>query len=129
MKPRAAYSAHDRAHRSRAGQRILTLALACTAPGSGFVYFVESRGLIKIGSASDAQTLGCRYNNARTWVPQLGFALVIHGGADLERLLHWRFGPLRVDGEWFRHEGELAAYVARYRGRNRCEAHETGAST
>lgn len=99
---RRAFSEVDRAQRHKDGQRALDLALSCSAgTADGFVYFIgDGRDLVKIGKASDVQSLGCA-----------------------ERLLHARWRHLRVgDGaEWFRYEVEIRGYVTQFRHAAECE--------
>lgn len=80
-----------------------------------FVYFLAAADFIKIGTTTgnprkrikELQT-GCPFDiELRAYVP---------GGVDVERGYHERFAALRVRGEWFRHEGDLAAHIAGLRG-------------
>lgn len=74
------------------------------------VYFArcEKTGLVKIGYTQD---LDRRVGELR----RLGAAPVVlatmPGNADTEHGLHARFADLRVDGEWFRPEARLLAFV------------------
>jgi hypothetical protein len=75
-----------------------------------FVYFIRSGPFIKIGTT---RNLRHRLNNIQTSHPTpLSLAGSVAGDARLERELHRRFAPLRVNGEWFREVDELAVYVA-----------------
>ena len=81
-------------------------------PQPRVVYFVSIVGLVdsvKIGSTDD---IGHRLQPIRTFVPH---GLILHALAwdheHRERDLQYQFRALRIDREWFRHEGELAAFI------------------
>ena len=74
-----------------------------------FVYFIQAGddGPIKIGSAVDPIA---RLKELQVGNPQpLHILMTLADDEGLERQLHQRFAPLRLHGEWFRPEQELAA--------------------
>lgn len=82
-------------------------------PRHPVVYFLaaDSASLVKIGSAS---MLAKRLKGLATMSPvPLRLACYLRGGQVLERQLHKQFAEYRAHGEWFRHEGELAAFIER----------------
>lgn len=77
------------------------------------VYFVAAGNppeAVKIGHTCD---MGSRLNGIQTGnhlpVRLLG---TVPGGFDLEQVLHRRFAHLRLQGEWFRWDDEIAAVAA-----------------
>lgn len=75
------------------------------------VYYVRSpaSGLVKIGFATDARH---RFSKIQTDCPDtLILAAVEDGGEDVEAMRHSEFSALRVRGEWFRDEGDLASHI------------------
>ncbi len=76
----------------------------------GWVYFIQAGDYVKIGYATDIKV---RTKTLDTGSP---FELVLlrqeRGNMDDEARYHKQFAELRVRGEWFRHEGPLAAYIA-----------------
>lgn len=75
-----------------------------------FVYFVTAGPFLKIGKTSGAPD--SRIKELQTGCP-FPMQLVAHlpGGLRKERELHRKFDEYRAHGEWFRHEGRLAAFV------------------
>lgn len=79
----------------------------------GFVYVIRLRGfdLVKIGYSTDParRRIELEYGSGM----QGGMDLLFHrpGDGKMERQLHARFAEQRLYGEWFRLEGELAAWV------------------
>jgi hypothetical protein len=72
--------------------------------GEGFVYFVQTGGLIKIGFTASVTR---RMNELK---PERQLALMPGTHRD-EHRLHAAFAHLRHDGEWFRAEPDLLAYI------------------
>lgn len=71
------------------------------------VYFIQDpdTGLIKIGfSTNPYERIRMLTYKAKTLLDVL---LVIRGPKTLEKRLHQRFNPIRVQGEWFKPEEEL----------------------
>ena len=72
----------------------------------GLVYFINKRGLIKIGFTTDlrgrVRGLGCRLEDVVGTMP---------GTMQDEKILHARFRHLCVGGEWFRIAPELVAFI------------------
>lgn len=85
------------------------------------VYFVEALGFVKIGRSVDVDS---RLKSFATSLPVEPKLLgTVPGGLDdqgrsVEAVFHERFAHLRVRGEWFRHEGELAVFTATLRADN-----------
>ncbi len=76
------------------------------------VYFIAAPdfGLVKIGFAERPWS---RLGKAQVDSPtRLILLATIDGGKAEERKLHARFADLRARGEWFRHEGQLADFIA-----------------
>lgn len=77
-----------------------------------FVYFiqrVDGTGPIKIGVADDVPR---RLGGIQTSHPEpLHVLAVMRGGVSMERSLHERFASLRMQGEWFRPEPDLLAFI------------------
>lgn len=76
------------------------------------IYFIRdtASGLVKVGLSEDPVR---RLAKMQTDCPGLLVLLATQdGGEPDESLLHERFSPLRERGEWFRAEGDLAAYIA-----------------
>jgi hypothetical protein len=81
------------------------------------VYFVkaETMGLVKIGVTQiPAVRMRAMQTNSPDRLSLIG-TLEDRTGA-LERDLHARFAKHRSHGEWFRHEGELAAFIGEHFG-------------
>lgn len=74
-----------------------------------FVYFVETEGLVKIGSAKRPRA---RRSNLQIGCPtKISLLGYLPGGEELEVELHQRFDHLRVRGEWFNSSDELTAMI------------------
>jgi len=75
------------------------------------VYIVSVRAYVKIGRSDNFEG---RFKDLQTGIPE---HLTVHDtipevhSRDLERRLHERFRDYRLHGEWFRREGELAAWI------------------
>jgi len=72
------------------------------------VYFMRLGDLIKIGYTTNLRQRVSSINPEEVLATE-------PGGRARERELHKRFAALRVHGEWFRHEGELAEYISTLR--------------
>jgi len=78
--------------------------------GGSFVYIVRAGGFIKIGHTTK---LTSRMNNIRTHSPyDVTLLHKLAGARVLEKELHQRFAAQHSRNEWFREEGELAAWIA-----------------
>lgn len=77
---------------------------------TGFVYFIQSNGLIKIGT-SRTPTLRIKALR-REWPHPIEVLRVIRGGHSVESHYHAKFSHLRQFGEWFRSDPELIAFIA-----------------
>ncbi len=76
------------------------------------VYFVGCGQFVKIGHTT---TFSSRLSSLKTSSPQhLKVYLVLPGERDDEQAFHKRFSDLRVEGEWFRCEGELSNFINHY---------------
>ena len=74
-------------------------------------YVIRSGPFVKIGIAHDVER---RFRDIMTANPHdLECLVVMAGGRALERSLHLRFAEYRHRDEWFRIEGELAAWIDR----------------
>lgn len=75
------------------------------------VYFVQcgKDGPVKIGFSGDGWG---RIKDLSTAMPyRAGKISIVVGGRQLERRLHQRFKRYRLNGEWFKPEGELKALM------------------
>lgn len=78
-------------------------------PGE-FVYFAAAGDRVKIGKANDVTK---RLATLQTGCPfKIKLLRVERGGIAMEREYHRQFASLRETGEWFRHEGALAEFLA-----------------
>lgn len=76
----------------------------------GYVYFIESAGLVKIGFSTDVIN---RLSNLRVGCPvDATLVAAIPGTEDTEAYFHKMFSSMRHKGEWFRIEGLLAKMLA-----------------
>lgn len=77
---------------------------------SGFVYAIRSGcGLVKIGWSSDPQK---RFGKVQSDAPQPCVLVgAIPETREYEAALHAKFSAFRERGEWFREEGDVAAFV------------------
>lgn len=77
-----------------------------------YVYFIANRrrGLIKIGTSEDPRTRLLSLSNGG--IDSLHLVAVVPGDERYESALHERFEHLRVAGEWFRHQGDLEAFLS-----------------
>jgi len=76
----------------------------------GFVYFMRMNDVVKIGFSSD---VGKRLNSIQTACPGPADVIkVIPGSDQTERYFHAHFANYRQQGEWFRLEGALAAFLS-----------------
>lgn len=73
------------------------------------VYIIRCQDFVKIGTTND---LGLRLSNMRGAIPfDLTVVARFPGDRTLEKTLHARFKAHRHRYEWFRLEGELAAWI------------------
>jgi hypothetical protein len=80
----------------------------------GFVYFIVSGERVKIGYSVNPKM---RLKRLKTGAPQpLEIVATVPAYPHNERRLHKQFSDYRLHGEWFRHEGELRAFIARLDG-------------
>ena len=74
-------------------------------------YVIRSGDFVKIGIAHDIER---RFRDIMSLNPHdVECLVVLAGGRALERSLHLRFAAHRHRDEWFRIEGELAAWIER----------------
>jgi hypothetical protein len=76
------------------------------------VYYVlaPDLGLVKIGYA---KTPSVRFSKIQSDSPtRLVLVAIEDGGQEAEAQIHARFARHRARAEWFRHDGELADYIA-----------------
>jgi len=71
------------------------------------VYVIGFGSYVKIGITTD---LNLRLAGLQAPEPLQEYAL-LNGWLKEERSLHARFAEYRLQGEWFRHEGELAEWI------------------
>jgi hypothetical protein len=77
----------------------------------GYVYFLRMGGNLKIGFSKN---VGARLRAIQTGCPEPAEIVKIIPGTDqTERYFHKHFIAHRLSGEWFRLDGELAAFVSR----------------
>lgn len=76
------------------------------------LYFMHcpTTGLVKIGVSNDVQRRRNQVSLA-SGLPVEILHVIPNGGYELESKLHGRYRALRETGEWFRREGDLAAYL------------------
>jgi T5orf172 domain len=77
----------------------------------GFVYFIQAGrdGPIKIGYAHDPLT---RLEGLQTaHHEELRLLMTVADNGTIEMQLHERFADLKIRGEWFRAEGDLASVL------------------
>lgn len=102
-------------------ERMVADLLNAPDPDLGWVYYVraEGTGLIKIGFARDVAR---RLHNLRAAsASRLSVVHTVPGRLADERAAHVRFARLRSHREWFREEGELAAFLAAASGKAAAE--------
>lgn len=72
-------------------------------------YVIRCGPFVKIGMAVDVET---RFRTLLASNPfDLEMVAILPGGRAIERALHLRFAAQRHRDEWFREEGELAAWI------------------
>lgn len=84
--------------------------VAASTKTGEFVYFLSAGPFIKIGKSTGRPD--ARIRELQTGCPY-PLTLIAHivGGLREEFALHKRFAQYRTHGEWFKHEGELAAHI------------------
>ncbi len=83
---------------------------------TGWVYFVEGAGLIKIGTA---KVVDQRLSTMRSGSPiPLTLLLAIPGGREIEKFLHFQYAHLQHHLEWFTAGADLLAHIERLRWRS-----------
>lgn len=76
----------------------------------GYVYAIECEGMVKIGFSVCPYH---RFTTIQTFSPfECRLVGIMAGDFRREAELHRRFSSQRVRGEWFRHDGEVAEFVA-----------------
>ena len=76
----------------------------------GWVYFMEAAGLVKIGYTREIQQ---RLEHVQSHnAAEVRLVRKERGNRTLERSHHKRWRELRVRGEWYRLEGDLADYIS-----------------
>lgn len=79
--------------------------------GRNCIYFIGDprRKVVKIGLSNDVTR---RITSIQTGYPYpLSILCVIPGDGKLEQELQRIFSPLRTNGEWFRYDGRIRAYI------------------
>ena len=73
------------------------------------VYFIQSENFIKIGYAFNPKMriITLQTSNPNKLIP----LLVITGGYDKEKELHYKFNKFRVNGEWFKLSDEIFEFI------------------
>lgn len=79
---------------------------------SGKIYFIKSRGLVKIGYSAGEVSIRLKKLQIGSG-EQLLLLGTIEGDQVIERQLHWRFKKQHSHGEWFFLQGSLRSYVAK----------------
>lgn len=75
----------------------------------GFVYVCKLADHVKIGFSTDVES---RIASLQTSAPTPIHLLITFPSTQvIERELHKRFAAQRTKGEWFRHEGEIKAWI------------------
>jgi hypothetical protein len=101
--PRISVPIPDVPHTSRSGYG----GLRVRVPNK--TYLIRCGSFVKIGMAAD---IADRLRALEAANPhELDVLKVLAGGRQVERSLHVRFAAYRHRGEWFRLEGELAAWI------------------
>ena len=76
----------------------------------GYVYFIKSVDKVKIGFTAD---LSKRLKQFKTGSSNpINVLAVVPGTQDTEAYFHSMFADYRVNGEWFRYEGDLKRFTA-----------------
>jgi hypothetical protein len=93
-----------------------TLATSWVASGPHLVYYAQRLpdGLIKIGTSKNLRT---RLGNLTREHGELRLLLTHLGDRERETRMHKQFEALWVEGEWFRPEAELLAWILEVRRR------------
>lgn len=74
-----------------------------------WVYFAKAGDRVKIGKAKNVAS---RIATLQTGCPdKIEVVRKVWGGNAVERTFHQRFSHLRVNGEWFRYEADLAQFL------------------
>lgn len=75
----------------------------------GYVYFIRSFDRVKIGFTAD---LTKRFKQLKTGASNpIRILAVVPGTQDTEAYFHSMFADYRVNGEWFRYEGDLKRFT------------------
>lgn len=99
-----------RSPKSPVGQLRTTLRRHGWSDKGEFVYFIQSRGMVKIGFSSK---IANRITELSAQNPvTVRLLAVIQGGRDMERRLHEMLAEHRIKGEWFRRSDQVKAVVA-----------------
>jgi hypothetical protein len=80
------------------------------SPRVGFVYFIKSAGLVKIGFTCDLQQRIAAFKNSNPH--ELTLIGSMPGTDDTEFFLHQMFAKYRQSREWFRIEGDLDTFLS-----------------
>lgn len=95
----------EQAHLVASAQSAL---LPTTDPHTALVYFMANGGRVKIGYT---KSLFSRISSLS--LREEAVLLLLHGGIDLERALHAKFGAYRVaDSEWFELAPDVVHFIA-----------------
>lgn len=74
-----------------------------------FVYFLECDGKIKIGVTRNLKQRMASLKTAAS--SKIELIAAVEGGADVERALHRKLQPHRLEGEWFRDCAEVRVAI------------------
>lgn len=88
---------------------------------TGTIYFVRAAESVKIGFTRNIERRFSQLRSALPVEPQLLFTMP--GTPVGERALHRRFRASRFNGEWFRYEAAIAAFVEKNIVRTGCQNH------
>lgn len=91
------------------GSPVAPIADKCRPIQTGIIYFLRRRNRVKIGFATNLVRRISELNTGSDEPLELLLALRAHPQA--ERKVHRRFAAYRCQGEWFRFEGELKAWI------------------
>lgn len=87
------------------------------------IYFIEARGLVKIGRSNDPKR---RLQMLSTGCPFVCTLIGVTEGAEKEeREIHQRFSHLREKGEWFRLTEEVKEFIQEHATRPENEPRST----
>jgi hypothetical protein len=79
----------------------------------GNIYFIQNTvtGNVKIGKSINPEQRLVNMQSGSDCPLRLLFSIPVHDMATEEKLLHEKFAAYRLNGEWFRYEGEVSCYL------------------